>query len=266
MALLNITFPSCSLRRSVSINALIPNEINFMPGQEPEYRKEPFRTLYMLHGYSGDANDYLVFSNLFELCRIYDLAIIFPSGENSFYLDDEDKSELYSRYVGSELVEFTRSLFHLSDKREDTYIGGLSMGGYGAMVNGLRYADTFSKIISFSGAFIEITLADAKEYKADEVSDEKYQRRVYGDPRKLRKSDKDPRWCMEMLRAQGKQIPDIYQCCGKDDFLIEPNRRLHEFMEEQNIPHRYEEGEGTHDWAYWQKHLEPALAWLGEKG
>ena len=168
MALLNITFPSCSLRRSVSINALIPNEINFMPGQEPEYRKEPFRTLYMLHGYSGDANDYLVFSNLFELCRIYDLAIIFPSGENSFYLDDEDKSELYSRYVGSELVEFTRSLFHLSDKREDTYIGGLSMGGYGAMVNGLRYADTFSKIISFSGAFIEITLADAKEYKADD--------------------------------------------------------------------------------------------------
>lgn len=264
MALVNVTFPSCSLRRSVSINALIPNEINFMPGQEPEFIKEPMRTLYMLHGYSGDSNDYLLFSNIFELCRLYNIAVIFPAGENSFYLDDEDKGEFYSRFIGSELISFTRSLFHLSGRREDTYIGGLSMGGYGAMINGLRYADTFSKIVSFSGAYIEITLADAKVYKADEVSDVNYQRRVFGEPSKLRESDKDPRWCMEKLIAQGRKIPDIYQCCGKDDFLIEPNRRLHEFMEKENIPHVYAEGDGMHDWVYWQRHMEPALKWLGE--
>lgn len=262
MALATITFPSCSLRRSVSFKAVIPNELNFMPGSKPDFVKEPMRTLYMLHGYSGDCNDYLLFTTLFDLCRTYNLAVIFPSGENSFYLDDEDKGEMFGEYIGKELVDFTRSLFHLSDRREDTYIGGLSMGGYGAMINGLCFSDTFSKIISFSGAFIELNLADAGTYVTDEVSDEKYQKRVFGDPKELRNSTKDPRCCMERLLAEGKEIPGIYQCCGSEDFLIEPNRRLHAFMEEKRIPHLYREGNGNHEWEYWLKHLEPALEWL----
>lgn len=48
-----------------------------------------------------------------------------PSGENRFYLDDEKSGELYGEFIGKELVEFTRKLFPLSDKREDTFIAGL---------------------------------------------------------------------------------------------------------------------------------------------
>ncbi len=65
------------------------------------------------------------------------LAVIMPSGDNQFYIDKEDTEEYYGEYVGKELVEFTRKMFPLSEKKEDTFIAGLSMGGYGALINGL---------------------------------------------------------------------------------------------------------------------------------
>lgn len=58
----------------------------------------------------------------------------------------------YSTYVGKELVEVTRKLFPLSHRREDTYIAGISMGGYGALYNGMRYRHTFSKVAAISPA------------------------------------------------------------------------------------------------------------------
>lgn len=79
-----------------------------------------------------------------------------PSGENRFYLDDEKSGELYGEFIGKELVEFTRKLFPLSDKREDTFIAGLSMGGYGAIRNGLKYAENFGCVIGLSAALVQI--------------------------------------------------------------------------------------------------------------
>ena len=86
-----------------------------------------------------------------------DLAVIMPSGENRFYLDDEKSGELYGEFIGKELVEFTRKLFPLSDKREDTFIAGLSMGGYGAIRNGLKYAENFGCVIGLSAALVHDT-------------------------------------------------------------------------------------------------------------
>lgn len=262
MSLAEITFMSGCLKRMVTFKALIPNERGFLPGEERSFSTEKHKTLYLLHGYSGDCSDYLMNTNISFLSAANNLAVIFPSGENSFYLEDADKGEDYSRFIGEELVNYTRSLFRLSESKEDTYIGGFSMGGYGAMINGLRYADTFSRIISLSGAYIELGIADENKFLPDGISDEKYQNRIFGAPDKLRKSDKDPRYCIEALEEKKKEVPEIYLVCGEQDFLIEPNRKLHQFLAEKEIPHYYEEGEGVHNWAYWNKHLEASVAWL----
>ena len=58
----------------------------------------------------------------------------------------------YSTFVGKEVVEMTRKLLPLSHKREDTYLAGVSMGGYGTLLNGMRYADTFGRIAAMSPA------------------------------------------------------------------------------------------------------------------
>ena len=265
MAIINVTFPSSSLRRSVSFCAYLPSNRVDASVDSPENPYKELKTLYMLHGYGGDCHDYLPMQELKDLSERYQLALIYPNGENSFYLEGVDQSENFSTFVGKELVEVSRSMLRLSGKREDTFIGGFSMGGYGAMINGLRYADTFSKIISLSGAYIEVNIADKGEFIPDQVSDADYQRRIFKDPKQLRNSDMDPRYCMEALNRSNKKLPDIYLVCGESDFLIESNRKLHTFMQENGIEHYYEEGEGAHDWTYLRKHIEPSVKWaIGE--
>lgn len=264
MAIVQATFFSNSLSRKISICALIPSyrkEVSIEDTSKPD---NGFKTLYMLHGYSGDCHEYLNVPELQELSDRYNVACIFPSGENSFYLEGVDKSENFSAFIGKELVEATRTMFRLSHRREDTYIWGISMGGYGAMINGLRYPDTFSKIISLSGAYIEINIADKGEFIPDQVSDAAYQNKIFQDPKELRYSSKDPRYCMEELKKSMKKLPEIYFVCGEDDFLIECNRKLHSFMSDNDIIHYYVEGEGVHDWVYWRKHLEPSFKWAIE--
>lgn len=80
------------------------------------------------------------------------LAVVMPAGENAFYVDQPSIGAMHGQFIGEELVEITRKMFPLSRKREDTFIGGLSMGGFGALRNGLKYHDTFGAVICLSGA------------------------------------------------------------------------------------------------------------------
>lgn len=86
------------------------------------------KILYLLHGYTGDETDYPANTRICELSKKYGNAVILPDGDNNFYIDNDVEKRYFGKYIGEELVEYTRGLFHLSNKREDTYIGALSMG------------------------------------------------------------------------------------------------------------------------------------------
>ena len=114
----------------------------------------PLRMLILLHGYSGSHADWVHGCSLDQLASAHHMAIFCPSGENSFYIDDTARDALYEQYICRELPKFAREVFHISDKVEDTFIGGLSMGGYGAIRNGLKNPDVFGGILAFSSALI----------------------------------------------------------------------------------------------------------------
>lgn len=105
MALVEVTFPSYSLKRSVTFKAFIPNDKEFIPGKITPFGKDKMKTLYLLHGYTGDCNDYILHSNIAFLSGLYNLAVILPNGENSFYLEDLEKGENYSEFIGNEHLE-----------------------------------------------------------------------------------------------------------------------------------------------------------------
>ena len=267
MAIARVSFFSNQLHRTVPFMAVLPNDGEAYPGQVPDFVTGKMKTLYLLHGYSGDENDYLSNSLIRELSAKYKIAVIMPAGDNLFYVDSEDDVIGYGRYIGEELVEYTRRIFHLSEKREDTFIGGLSMGGYGAMRNGLVYHDTFSKICAFSGAYIIFRIIDAggKPY-TDEVSGPAFQKRVFGNFRTLKKRGLDPRDLVLKLKKSSGQIPEIFMTIGTDDFLLDLNRAMRDTLVKAEVPFTYIEDEGIHDWAFWNKHMEDAFAWLaGEK-
>ncbi|MFD1175154.1 alpha/beta hydrolase [Paenibacillus puldeungensis] len=249
------------MKREISLSALIPLDTLPIPGEPVVEEVRPLKALYLLHGYSGSHTDWIHFSRIRELSDKYKIAVFMPSGENNFYLDDEDKGQLYGEFLGKELVDFTRSMFPLSTNREDTIIGGLSMGGYGAIRNGLKYAGQFGRIIALSSALITYNIAGLAPGYQDLIADYNYYKRVFGDLDRLLGSDRDPEALAKQLKETGSSFPSIYMACGTDDFLLDVNQKFHDYLIQEDIPHFYKESAGTHDWNFWNEYIGPAIEW-----
>lgn len=260
MAIIEVNFISKCLMRTVTFNAIIPVD-KFGPQAENAEQK-PLKTLYLLHGIFGNYTDWVNGTRIQAWAEANDLAVIMPSGENRFYLDDEKSGELYGEFIGKELVEFTRKLFPLSDKREDTFIAGLSMGGYGAIRNGLKYAENFGCVIGLSAALVHDTWKDADNSAPIFTFRRNYYETIFGEYDKVKGSDKDPKALLLKLKEEGRPVPKMYLCCGTEDGLVTANRDFRDFLNENGVDLTYVEGPGKHDWVFWDTYIKKVLDWL----
>lgn len=260
MAIIEVNFISKCLMRTVTFNAIIPVD-KFGPQAENAEQK-PLKTLYLLHGIFGNYTDWVNGTRIQAWAEANDLAVIMPSGENRFYLDDEKSGELYGEFIGKELVEFTRKLFPLSDKREDTFIAGLSMGGYGAIRNGLKYAENFGCVIGLSAALVHDTWKDADNSAPIFTFRRNYYEAIFGEYDKVKGSDKDPKALLLKLKEEGRPVPKMYLCCGTEDGLVTANRDFRDFLNENGVDLTYVEGSGKHDWVFWDTYIKKVLDWL----
>lgn len=262
MALIQADFYSLALSKITNFNILLPNDVlpEMIEGNENYHRE--MKTLYLLHGYSGNSKDWLLGSSIQELAIKYNLAVVMPSGDNSFYLDAKGTGRAYCQYVGKELIEYTRKTFGLANRKENTYIGGISMGGFGAIHTGLTFPDTFARIISFSSALIIHNIKNMQEDEKDEIADYYYYRSVFGDLKKLEQSSNNPEYLIRKLKEQGEIIPPVYMVCGTEDFLLEQNRSFHRFLMAEGIDVKYKESPGMHDWPFWNQQVEASIQWL----
>ena len=261
MALIKADFFSTSLMRTVTINAVVPVDKMVMPGQEVR-EKKPFKTLYLLHGIFGNYTDWVTGTNIHAWAQEKNLVVIMPSGDNKFYVDSDATGERYGEFIGKELVQVTRDLFHLSDKREDTYIAGLSMGGYGAIINGLKYNEVFGCIAGLSSGFILDTILTSTNDGPLPTMKRSYFEVLFGNLDQLIGSDKDYKALLLSLKEKQAVIPMIYLACGTEDFLIAQNRDYRDFLTEQDVQVTYEEGSGGHEWNFWNTYIKKVLDWL----
>ena len=144
--LLNCQFYSPVLRRNTEINVCFPT-----PDEETDPMRTEVPVLYLLHGMHGDATSWLYRTNISRYADKAGIAVVMPSAANSFY-QDMTHGERFFTYVTEELPKFIQGLFPVSKKREDTFVAGLSMGGYGAYYIGLSCPEKFGAVASFSGA------------------------------------------------------------------------------------------------------------------
>ena len=137
------------------------------------------------------------------------------------------------------------------------------MGGYGAIVNGLNYNDTFGYIAALSSGLI-LDKLDSVTYDAPWISDNRhYFEHIFGDLTKVRGSDKDYEALIHRLKEEKKDIPKLYMAIGtEDDMLIKQNRAYHKFLQEQNVEVTYVEEPGAHEWDFWDSQIKKVLDWL----
>lgn len=259
MALLHCNFMSRSLGRPVPIQVILPTDK--MAGPQGQAPQGPFKTLYLLHGIFGDETDWVCGTRLQSWAQDRNLAVVMPAGENSFYVDNPRASRLYGTYIGKELVDFTRRTFPLSAKREDAFIGGLSMGGFGAIVNGLQNPETFGAVCALSSALILDSMMENKEYTDFLMTNKGYYESVFGDLDQVRGSDMDYDALAEKV-AKEPVKPRFYMACGTEDGLIGVNRAFRDHLQGLGFDVTYEEGPGVHDWYFWDKYILKVMEWL----
>ena len=262
MALFQVDFYSKALAKTTCFHVLLPNDVPPEMTVGNENYKRKMKTLYLLHGYSGASKDWLLGSLVQELAAKYNMAVVMPSGDNSFYLDGKGTGKAYCQFVGKELVEYTRRVFNLSEDKEDTYISGLSMGGFGAIHTGLYFPDTFGKIVGLSSALIIHNIANIKEDHKDFIADYHYYAATFGALDQLIDSVNNPEYLIKRMKLENKVIPSIYIACGTEDFLLEENRAFHNFLLAEGVDVTYIESSGIHNWEFWNRYLEPSLQWL----
>lgn len=253
-----------TLGRTVPLTVILPTDKVYFEGAERREEGKPYKTLYLLHGIVGDDTDWLYGTRIARWAAEKNLCVVMPSGENMFYIDQPDAGNYYGEFIGRELVEFTRRTFPLSRKREDTYIGGLSMGGYGAIRNGLKYSDTFGACVGLSSALIVDETLPIENPDPKFPSDrQEWKQTVFGkDLEAVLTTDKNPRVLVKELVKSGKSIPDLFLACGTEDFLIDKNRSFVSFLEEQGVPVHFETAPGGHEWDFWDSFIKKALDWL----
>ena len=261
MAFIQMNLLSKTLMRTVPVNVILPVDKMVFPGM-PVREDKPYKTLYLLHGVFGNYTDWVCGSRIQRYAEENDLVVIMPSGDNAFYVDQPAGNNFYGEFVGRELVELTRKMFPLSHKREDTFIGGLSMGGFGALRNGLKYSDTFGYIVSLSGALHLEQMAARTEDAPFFLESKSYAEACFGDLSTVLESDKNPRWLVKQMKKAGKDLPKIYMACGEQDGLLPVNKDMAQFLEIQGADATFEIGLGNHEWDFWDAYIKKAIDWL----
>ncbi len=262
MALMHVTYFSQALAGQNEFLLVLPNDVPpFMAGMNPHYQR-PMKTLVLLHGYNGGTYDWITGSSIQELAVQYNLAVIMPNGRNSFYLDREPTGEKYAAFVGEEVLDYTRRTFGLSAKAEDTFIGGYSMGGFGALRTGLAFSKNYSKIAALSSALIIPQLKNMKPEDQNPMANYAYYANIFGDLQTAEQRDCNPEVLIRRKLEAGEKLPEIFMACGTEDFLIEPNRAFRDFLSKNGVPCVYHESAGMHNWKFWNEYLEPAIAWM----
>lgn len=261
MAFIQMNLLSQALMRTVPVNVILPVDKMVFPGM-PKREEKPYKTLYLLHGVFGNYTDWVCGSRIQRFAEEHDLVVVMPSGDNAFYVDQPAGNNFYGEFIGKELVELTRKMFPLSHKREDTFIGGLSMGGFGALRNGLKYSDTFGCIVSLSGALHLEEMASRTKDAPFFLESKSYSEACFGDLSKVLESDKNPRWLVKELKKVGKDLPKIYMACGEQDSLLPINQDMADFLKAQGADVTFEVGPGSHEWDFWDTYIKKAIDWL----
>ena len=256
MAYFRIEYYSGALHRQTSFEMFLPND---RPPESPESAAEQtMRTLFLLHGYTGKAGNWVPE----DLAYRHRLAIVMPTAENSFYLNGPATGRAFQTLVGEELVDYVRRTFRLAMRKEDTFIAGMSMGGFGALHTGLSYPETFGKIAALSSALIVHGIARMRPGEDNGMANYEYYRECFGDLETVEERDVNPEVLIRALKKAGTELPGIMMCCGTEDFLLQANRQMHAFLEQERVPHLYLEDAGNHDMAFWSRYIVKAVAWM----
>ncbi|WP_310601126.1 alpha/beta hydrolase family protein [Desulfobulbus sp.] len=260
MALIHCHFFSQVLGLMSAMTVILPDPGPGGCQRARSARPRRYPTLYLLHGLSDDHTVWHRQTAIERYVEGMELAVVMPAAGRSFYADMR-AGPRYWTFISEEVPAVARHYFPLSAKRQDNFVAGLSMGGYGAFKLALSHPRRYAAAASLSGVMDIARLArDEQAAGLDEL------RQIFGEAETLANSPNDLFFLAQRMVRQAKPQPWLYQWCGTEDFLYADNARFHRHTETLGIAVHYKEGPGGHEWSCWDAQIQQVLAWLPKTG
>jgi putative tributyrin esterase len=251
MALIDCDFFSETLQVGTSLTVVLPQQTKEQIGVDSlTIGPDGPPVLYLLHGLSDDHTAWLRYTSIERYATARGLAVVMPAAGRSFYAN-EVHGHPYWDYVSQELPEVVASFFKVSTTPGDTFVAGLSMGGYGALKLVLTHPERYAAAASLSGAVDVRSLATRLE--RGEIVDRVFDG-AFG-------SDVD---LYELLAAvDADAVPPLYISCGtEEDRLMGANTRLVEEAETRGLDVTTDFRPGIHEWGLWDDVIQDVITWL----
>ncbi|MDM8162109.1 alpha/beta hydrolase family protein [Labilibaculum sp. K2S] len=228
----------------------------------------PYRVIYLLHGLCGRSGDWIDYTMLPVFAKEYNAIFIMPEVARSFYSDMKFGLN-YFTYITEELPQICKKTFNISQEKKDTYIIGASMGGYGALKCALSKPENYNTCCAFSSPCLFLK-DDLERSNGALKFRELYGESLFNDFQAI--FGEDIQWnskddVIELARRLSKKTnkPRIYLSCGKDDFLLNDNRRYYKILKDLDYDIEFNELEGNHNWQYFNETLEHSLKYCFPK-
>ncbi len=247
MALVKLNFYSEALGMQTEAQVIIPQRSTVGEiGISNKVEKGKYKCLYLLHGLSDDQTIWLRRTSIERYASEYGICVVMPCGGRSFYSDMKYGLDYYT-YIAKELPLIIEDMFNVSPRREDRYIGGLSMGGYGAMKIALTEYDRYNAAFGLSSV-------------ADIYNDNFTQtlKAVFDDEI----PDSADLFALTEKHNDDEIKPRLYMTVGTDDFMYEDNERLSEHIKALDYDYTYVRTDGAHTWDLWDATVQKALEWM----
>jgi S-formylglutathione hydrolase FrmB len=218
-------------------------------------------TLFLLYGLSDDHTAWTRWTSIERYADKRKIAVVMATTGRGFYVDARN-GPWYGEFFAHELPALARGFFRLSPHRDDTFIAGLSMGGYGAFSLAIGNPGLYAAAASLSGA---LDLEERYRLDPDRALDADFQREtdlIFGDAAAFKAGPHDLFARLAAAVSVAVELPALYQCCGTEDFLYAANIRFRDHARSLRVSLTYEESPGTHEWGYWDASIQRVLDWL----
>lgn len=251
MALINFRYYSEALGMLTEATVIMPQAANNGQIGVDSYTKAgPYKCLYLLHGVSGDESSWSRQTSIERYANKCGICVVMPRGGNAFYSNMKYGPRYYD-HIANELPAIMKEFFNISDKREDTYIAGLSMGGYGALKIALRNPDRYCAVAG---------LSPVSDIKALEGFDHLLVP-IFGEDKNI--PDDDDLLLLAEKQKNNPLRPKLYMGIGTEDFLYQNAMTLRKKIEDCGYDFTYRESSGQHNWDFWDEYIQYVIQWLG---
>lgn len=252
------TFDSMILGTRMNVDVYLPHPFNYLQevsDYQKHYKLGPFKTLYLFHGVWNSGEQWVENTSILRYAEEENMAVVILNVGNSYYANAYD-GKRFENFVVEELIGFVRGIFPLSEKREDNFALGMSMGGYGILNIAFKYPHIFSKCamlspvtdIVYSIRFLKTLGLPAEG--------------IFGKWKDLRGSKFDLKVIFEENEKNMRDFPEILVIYGNKDDMTPGTKDFKEFLDAKGFKADFREYEGGHTWQFWDEHTKECIDFI----